>query len=141
MLTTRDILRIMSKHPHFGGVYAINRLPIPLMRNPCGVIVNMDYSWNPGTHWVSVYTPRVGPAYYFDPFGGYPPNQVIGFMERNSRYGWKYNKKKLQGDLSSLCGFYCIEFLKTCPDYNKFFSKFVHCGKYNDKKLRQLLRK
>lgn len=141
MLTTRDILDIMSDKRSFGGVYAINRLPLPLMRSPCGVIINLDYSWNPGTHWVSVFMPKHGPAFYFDPFGGYPPDQVIVFMERNSRYGWKYNEKKVQGDLSLLCGFYCIEFLRSCPNYNRFFRKFVHCGKRNDVRLRQLMRK
>ena len=138
MLTTRDIMRIMKGRKNFGGVYPINRLPIPLLRKPKGIIVNMDVSWGPGTHWVAIYVPKIGPAYYFDPFGGFPPAEAITLMERNSKYKWKYNTKKMQGDVSNLCGVYCIKFLKACPNYNEFLSKFKHCGRYNDKNLRTL---
>ena len=89
----------------------------------------MDVSWGPGTHWVAVYLPQKWIAFYFDPFGGYPEGEIITFMGRNSKNGWKYSKKKIQGDISTLCGVYCIKFLKSCPNYNRFLSKFPHCSK------------
>ena len=135
MLTTSDIIQIMKKRGDFGGVYAINRLPIPLMPKPRGIIINMDKSWGLGTHWVSVYLPELGPAFYFDPFGGYPLDGIITFMERNSKFMWKHSEKKMQGNLSTLCGVYCIKFLKSCPNYNKFFEKFRNCSSKNDKKI------
>lgn len=135
MLTTRDIFRMMHRRRDFGGVYPINRIPIPLLRTPKGIVVNMDKSWGPGTHWVAVYLPKIGPAYYFDPFGGYPPDEIIIFMERNSKFGWIYNKKKMQGNLSSLCGLYCVKFLKSCPNYTKFLNTFTHCNISNDRTL------
>jgi hypothetical protein len=134
MLTTLDIRRIMGQSRKFSGVYPASQLPVTLIRKSSGIIINLDEHWKTGSNWVAVYFPKIGPAYYFDSFGRYPPNQIIALMERNSRRGWTWSTKKLQ-DLSTLCGFYCIEFLRLSPNYNKFFSMYIDCSKVNDSKL------
>lgn len=132
-LTNWDIHKYMKKNIYFGGVFPIDHLPLTLIAKPRSFIVNLDESWKPGSHWVVIYFPVNGPAYYFDSYGRYPPASIITFMERNSKFGWKYNIKKLQGDLSVRCGYYCIVFLKFTPNYQSFFEKFYECN--NDDKL------
>lgn len=138
MLTTVDIYQALGKHPGFRGVYPISDLPTVLLPRPSSLVINLDERWKPGSHWTAVFIPLRGPAFYFDSYGRYPPEQIIGLMERNSRDGWIYNKLKLQGDLSTFCGFYCIEFIRHCPDYNKFFLKYKHCSIYNDQNIRKV---
>lgn len=126
-LTTNSIFKYMKKDLFFGGVGPIDRLPTTLITKPRSFIINLDESYKPGSHWVAVYFPINGPAYYFDSYGRYPPDRIINFMERNSKYGWIYNIKKLQGDLSQLCGYYCIAFLRFAPNYSEFFNLFQYC--------------
>ncbi len=136
-LKTNDIYKHMKKDMFFGGVGPIDCLPTSLIIKPRSYIINLDESYKPGSHWVAVYFPVNGPAYYFDSFGRYPPDRIINFMERNSKYGWTFNIKKLQGDLSQLCGYYCIVFLRFAPNYSDFFKKFKYCD--NAKILRKYL--
>ena len=136
-LTTRDIQKFMKKNLYFGGVGPIDRLPTTLIAKPRSFIINLDESWKPGSHWVAIYFPINGPAYYFDSFGRYPPTQIINFMERNSKFGWIFNYHKLQGDLSTLCGYYCIVFIKFAPNYNAFYEKFSECN--NDRLLKKFI--
>ena len=136
-LSTWGIQKYMKKNIYFGGVYPIDLLPYTLIAKPRSFIINLDQSWKPGSHWVAVYFPVNGPAYYFDSYGRYPPHQIITFMERNSRNGWVYNIKKLQGNLSVKCGYYCIVFIKFAPNYEQFFNKFSECD--NDKLLQKYI--
>lgn len=136
-LTTWDIHKYMKKNIFFGGVGPIDRLPVTLIAKPRSFIVNLDESWKPGSHWVAIYFPVHGPAFYFDSYGRYPPDAIINFMDRNSKFGWKYSIRKLQGDLSTLCGYYCIVFLKFAPRYNEFFEIFNECN--NDKILKKFI--
>lgn len=132
-LDTWTIFKFMKKQIHFGGVGPIDKLPTHLIAKPRSFIVNLDESYKSGSHWVALFFPENGPAYYFDSFGRYPPDAIITFMERNCKYGWIYNKKKLQGDLSVMCGYYCIVFLRYAPDYESFYREFKYCD--NEKVL------
>ena len=132
-LNTWTIFKFMKKNIYFGGVGPIDLLPNYLIAKPRSFIINLDESWKPGSHWVAIYFPQSGPAYYFDSFGRYPPARIINFIERNSKHGWLYNKRKLQGDLSVLCGYYCIVFLRFAPNYQDFFNEFKYCD--NEKVL------
>ena len=125
MLTTRDLERKMAHDVTFAGVFPINRLPIYLLPKPCGLIINQDEHYKPGSHWVAVKLEKYKPAYYFDSFGSYPRKEIISFMEQNSK-SWVYNKKKYQSDLSSLCGYYCLLFLIYGPE--KFNTKMRECN-------------
>lgn len=135
MLTTYDINTKLKNHSGFKGTYPITDLPNFLLQKPAGLVINLDPRWEEGSHWVAVYIPSRGPAVYFDSYGRYPPEPIIALMERNSRYGWKHSTLKLQGDLSTLCGWYCIGFLKSCPDYFSFLRRFQHCDTHNDEEL------
>ena len=135
MLTTIDLNQAMKKDRDFYGVFPQNRLPIVLMPKPFKIIVNLDESWKPGSHWVAIYSQKHGPTVYFDSFGRPPTPVIETFIERNSPDGWFYTREKLQGDLSTLCGLYCIMFLNYCPRITYFLSKFKDCDNFNDYKL------
>ena len=101
------------------------------MKKPSAVIVNLQESWLPGNHWVAVYLPKFGPAYYFDSFGMERPKEVQIFMERNSRH-WIHKTKIYQGELSNLCGYYCILFISCLPDMEKMKSIIYPCEYFNN---------
>lgn len=126
---------MMKKDRNFYGVFPINHLPTILLPKPFKIIVNLDESWKPGSHWVAIYSYLNGPTVYFDSFGRYPPPDIETFIERNSSYGWYHTKEKLQGDLSTLCGFYCIKFLRNCPNITSFLQKYKDCSSTNDYEL------
>ena len=120
VLTTREILCIVRKDAKlrkiFKGVYAIDQLPrIILDKRPCALIVNLDPSWKPGSHWVAIFLEdKGGPAHYFDSFGRPPfDDAIISFLNRHSKQGWIYNGTRYQSISSTLCGIYCIAFLKS----------------------------
>lgn len=140
MLTTIDLNRMMKKDKNFYGVFPINRLPLIMLPKPFKIIVNLDESWKPGSHWVAVYSQQNGPTIYFDSFGRYPLPEIETFIERNSPNGWYHTKEKLQGDLSTLCGFYCVKFLNHCPDVTLFLNKFKDCAISNDYNLMKKLK-
>lgn len=128
MLTNHEIARILNRDHRFGGVYPKNRLPFILVPKPSGFIINLDENYKPGSHWVAVYFPRNGMAFYFDSFGNYPPEEIENLLDRNAKNNWSWNKFRFQGDLSVLCGYYCILFLKYAPNYQKFYEKLNPCN-------------
>lgn len=106
-----EIVSALSNDPDFLGCFSINHLPQYMIIKPAKVVINLDESWKEGSHWVGVFIDRNKAAIYFDSYGRQPPEAIETFIERNSNY-WSYSKYKLQGDLSTKCGLYCIKFLK-----------------------------
>ena len=139
MLTTIDIERALRIKRGFVGVFPISDLPINLLQKPCSLVINLDERWKIGSHWVSLFIPKRGPAFYFDSFGRPPPDKILTLIERNTRDGWTYNNNKIQGDLSTLCGHYCIAFVESLPNYKEFLRKFENCSVFNDERLIKFL--
>jgi len=135
MLNTSDINRTLKRVKGFRGVFPKSDLPVYLLPKPCSIVVNLDERWKTGSHWVAIYFPKRGPSFYFDSFGRPPPEEILAIIERNSKEGWTFNTIKIQGDLSTLCGYYCISFIQSLPDYRKFIEKFSHCSIENDLKF------
>lgn len=79
-------------------------------------------------------------SFYFDSFGNSPPKEICNFLDRNSKNKWLYNKNKYQGDLSTLCGYYCIIFLLKCPNIFKFYKLFSPCSSNNELKLKKFFK-
>ena len=59
---------------------------IPLTSLPQCLIINMDHSNNPGTHWTSLFITH-DCCIYFDSFGLKPPNEITHFLDRNRATG------------------------------------------------------
>ena len=125
-LTTIDIETYMRKYSEFRGVYAIDKLPFEIFCKPFGIIMNLDPSWKPGSHWTALFVPDIGPAIYFDSFGLGPPNPIFIYLLRNStKNGFEFNKSIFQGDLSIKCGHYCVLFLESC--FQKYKLPLFEC--------------
>ena len=137
MLTTQQITDTLKDMRYFCGVFPINRLSFVLLPKPGAVIINLDDSYNPGSHWVSVYITEKSEGYYFDSFGRHPPAAIQAFIERNTK-NWTWNREVYQADDSTYCGYYCILFvlygqklyklLQPCmTDYNEKIINTIFC--------------
>jgi len=91
----------------FLGVYPIDCLPQPKQK-PSSVIINLDPSYQPGSHWVCCQLNQNGPSYYFDSYGKLPQIIIQKYLLKNSQNGYEQSTERLQAVLSSVCGIYCI---------------------------------
>lgn len=94
------------------GVYASDGLPTRIAPSTA-LIVNTRPHTHPGEHWVVFYRRRGSNLIeYFDTFGR-PPLQADyqQFLRRNSNCHLVYNKYRLQGFDTSVCGHYCLTYL------------------------------
>ncbi len=112
-MNTSEIQNILRRNNasklNFGGVYALNELP-KIAKNKA-YIINLDKSYENGSHWVAIYFDKNGRGEYFDSFG-LPPflPELKDFLNRNCKM-WLYNSKRLQSKDTLVCGQYCIYFL------------------------------
>ena len=111
-LDTHDLQAIMGDDDEFVGVFALDKLPQTLNRHATiKMIVNLDPSNLPGSHWVAIYRRNDGIAYYFDSFGDPPPKPIQTWLCNNS-LNWSRFNKEIQSPLDKVsCGYLCIQFL------------------------------
>ena len=141
MLTTINIERLLKIVDNFGGVFAINRLPL-IQKKQRSLVINLNPSYKEGFHWVAVYFKRDGSAFYFDSFGRLPEGNVLTLIERFAPRGYNYSRMKLQNDFSASCGYFCILFVLLANRQNRFFDLFEKCKtEKNEKKLMRLIKK
>ena len=75
------------------------------------MIVNLDKSSGPGTHWVAIFLKDVSHAYYFDSYGQPPPPIIAKYLVN---YYTLTNSFVIQSIISSVCAHYCIYFVFHC---------------------------
>lgn len=144
-MNTLEIRILLAKIPAAGvhrGVYASNQLPYKVSK-PCMIVANTDPDTAPGTHWVAFFVNENGFGTYFDSFGRPPKNQHRNFIQRNCS-SWTYNSTSLQDVTSSVCGQYCLVYLKHMLSFdslNAFVSLFSSNSKKNDYVLKLLFAK
>lgn len=116
----------------FTGVFACNQLPRGNFKKPSLNIANTQPSWMTGLHWIALYIPKSGKIEYFDSFAsGKTKNRYFTkFIKKNSNYAkCIINTHKLQGDFSSVCGYYCCMYAywrckgKSLSNFINMFSK------------------
>ena len=96
------------------GVFAADRLPSPLPQVPCGFIANTDTQNKSGRHWCAFYSDVNGRVDFFDTYGRKPSENSLYFkrwLDRNAN-SMQTNHIQIQSDNSSVCGLYCILFLR-----------------------------
>lgn len=136
---------------YFKGVYPLDRIPQIIKNKPALLIVNLDKSNSPGSHWVAIYLPIKGNPEYFDSFGIKPlHNEFLEFFKKNKYTRVLYNKTQLQDFASTVCGQYCCVYLlhkaknitlKSFIESNFKRGNF-HCRRrQNDKKVEALFRR
>lgn len=134
-MNTIDIQKHLCKiHPSLQfNVYAANRLPI-YSHTPTYIISNLDPDTKPGSHWIAIHIDDSGVGQYFDSYGRPPTGYHRSFLKRNSRQ-WQFNSDRLQNDLTSVCGEYCLLYLYYKFNGNKmsdFIRIFDTNTLYND---------
>lgn len=130
-LNSEDIDRVVIQYEKvfpsflFLGTYAIDFQQIQesvvkelmkALRNSkiksIGIVLNLDYHDEPGSHWVSVFIDKRNKTMeYFDSFGENAPDEVAELFERlPSNYQYKENHVVHQRK-NSECGNYAINFI------------------------------
>lgn len=113
-------LRHIMKNDRLGRVYFKDVYAADHARNqvvntyPSGCIINTDPSDKSGTHWVCFYvtgTASNSLGEFFCSYGEPPESYNFKSWIENSVTSWTYNKKRLQGEASSVCGHYCLFYL------------------------------
>lgn len=134
-MNTLEIWNALSSNIHtkkyFKGVFSLDRIPKFIKNKPALLVVNIDKSNKPGSHWVAIYLPLKGNAEYFDSYGIKPMHdEFIKFFKRQKFVKILYNKIQLQNYFSTVCGQYCCVFLlqrtkkKTLENFIKtYFNK------------------
>ena len=116
MLTTNQIWSYLESTPNFKGVYPCDAIP-PFTQG--SIIVNTDKKHEDGEHWVALYLEE-DKCLYFDSFGVPVLEQSI-FSYLNKRYDRViYNKYCIQDVWSTMCGHYCIGFVKNVTSVGEF---------------------
>lgn len=97
---------------YFDGVFPCDQLPIQLPLYPSTVIANTDPVNAPGKHWIAFYFNENKHLDYFDSYGLSPETYpgLSEFASMNSSTV-SFNDRQLQGNLSDVCGQYCIAFI------------------------------
>ena len=96
------------------GVFAADSLPVHLPNQPFGLIVNTDRSFNPGRHWCAIYSDAHRHMEFFDSYGRVPEENSV-FISRwldNKAKTQDYNRRLLQSNQSTVCGLYCLLYLR-----------------------------
>src|SRR5258708_1586150 len=111
-LNTHDLRALMAGDLEFVGVFASDRLPsLHNKQDTIKLIVNLDDSSLPGSHWVAIYR-RGGNAYYFDTFGHEPPKAIRNWLANNST-SWTSFARAIQSPQDKVsCGYLVLEFLQ-----------------------------
>lgn len=138
-LTSDEIIKELKGIPGFLGVVSRDQIPKLPVDRLFSLVVNMDDSKGPGTHWVALYHAK-GSKYldYFDSFGAPPPLEIT-----NPKGGRSLDILTSDGILqalqSSSCGYYCIDFIRSRNagmSYQAFLDTFEeNHGSHNEKIL------
>lgn len=144
-MNSRQIYQVLSRNvKHFNNVYSIDTLP-SVFSLPAIFIVNFDPSHLPGSHWVAIYISDTGYGEYFDSYGMRPiKSNLVHFLRLHSKH-WTYNKRRLQGVISHVCGQYCCLYALyrgsgiSMETFTDQFSKNNFC--FNDQLIVSLYRK
>ena len=116
-LDTRDLLHLLKGVQNFLGVYASDQIPLILDSSiPIFLIVNLDNSKLPGSHWIALRI-TFSTVEIFDSLGFNPqrwqnfPASILKFFSRYSYSHRFYASQRIQNDNSYTCGLYCVYFI------------------------------
>lgn len=117
------------KH-NFLGVFPRDCLPTHKIKveKPYSLIINMDKSKDPGSHFVLMYVKHQN-IYYFDSYGFGPLHQEILDFKKKQKCSLSFNVQQIQSENSYFCGLFCFGFLLakdrkiSTSDFLKLFYK------------------
>ena len=142
----KQIDQVLTQDPitasYFRGVFASDI--IPDLRENEGIIVNLDSSTEPGSHWIAFFVMDSQTLEMFDSYGNSPQfygNRFENFISKYSTIHW--NSTMFQSPTSNVCGAYCIYFIyKKCQGQSlcTIVNKLSLC-KNNDFRMYQFVKK
>ena len=122
----------------FLGAFPCDRIPtVGSKIKKYSIIVNLDTSQEPGSHWIAILVKNKS-VYYYDPLGLKHDNRYINiFMNRfTNQY---YNRQQIQPKLSEYCGLYCLAIIihtngdnSSINSFNSMFCITIPMIQYND---------
>lgn len=142
-MNTNTLSRALSNIDCFHGIFPRDKLPNHPPSLPSAIVINLDKSDQPGSHWVTLFIDHEGRGEYFDPFGIYPQYvEIINYFDRNcGPMNWAFSPVTLQNIMSMTCGLYCILFVRMrCQGYSycEIISHFSRDTIENDRYIYQL---
>jgi len=143
-MNTIQIHKVSIKHVnYFRAVYPLDLLTSTLIKS-ARIVINLDKHYMPGSHWVALCFSDYGYAEYFDSYG--LPSfkiEINAYLQRHS-ISWIFNRHRLQGLTSNVCGYYCCLYalhiargLSMTSFVNMFLPARYTC---NDKKAMRMFR-
>jgi hypothetical protein len=118
-LDTWDLQALMCGERHWVGVFPLDGMPAPATSHkvPIKMIVNLDPSSQPGSHWVALYRNGEGNGFYFDTFGQPLPTPISHWLSQHTnRWRGCLDGKAIQPTNDRVsCGYICMAFLKRLP--------------------------
>ena len=137
------LVSALNCFPHFIGCVAENEIDdLVFGRLPCFIIVNIDSSNLPGSHWLAlgIFAKSIE---ILDPLGfdifnwSRIPCILLNFLHRMSVTRKVVIGKRIQSDKSTLCGFYCLfyMFMRRHMSMRRLLSYFYSKLSFNDSVL------
>lgn len=154
-LSTRQIDSCLGKchktRRWFLGVFPSDKLPRGRQQRPSSLVINLDPSGMPGSHWVAVFLPSDQPdiVEYYDSYGRPPqtPQILNWLLQQAGRHGRIVsNSRQVQSARTSTCGHHALYWIycrslgvptaqivrrqPTAQQFDKFVAKFTgrFCG-------------
>ena len=93
----------------FIGVSASDTIPM-IKSKPAALIINLDVSKNPGSHWVALFYSKDGKIENFDSFGRQPIPSILDYIS-NYVGSYTYNNVCVQELWTISCGQMCLYYL------------------------------
>ena len=128
-------------------MYSRNNFPNKIQKG--AYVINLDEYENTGTHWVALFVkPKC--TVYFDSFGiEHIPKEINKFINNDTTKSSslariKSNIFRIQAYDSTMCGYFCIEFInymlkgKALLDYTNLFSP--NDFKKNDRVIKRIFK-
>lgn len=126
---------IQDSHPSI-IVTSIDKLPEKVTL-PLYMVVNEDYSTQPGSHWICLHINNDRHAIYLDSFGRKPLQEIEKFIDKHA-YNVEVSRIQLQMSTSTLCGAFSAialiefsrkkslkHFLSTFAQYNRYLNDLI----------------
>ena len=139
-LTTIEINAKLRNVEGFLGTYASDEIPPKPDLKTFSIVVNVDSSRKPGSHWIALVY-KTNTFYFIDSYGRRITNILFAdeFKTTISNYidgvSCKFVNKQLQQFTSNVCGEYCIYFIRQIykTTFNKILKEFsAHDLEAND---------
>ena len=144
-LNSTFLLQALTSSRNFIGVFPQDFLLNKNFVSPVSLIINLDVSSQPGSHWIALYIDD-SIIEIFDSLGLHPnswarkPTILLNFIRKSSRTRKLRISRKLQSNRSNFCGVFCLFFIIFRPvfSFRELCSFFTSNLKLNEKLLLEL---